>query len=92
MLTLLSTPHTPNNTDSNKFLIFSSIVLYYGDTYVMYTIHNIYRYAVISRDVIAYKYHHNTNLYHEFVAVFVLLQVRSMSNNANGNKRVIFFL
>ena len=32
---LLLVLHTYNNTDSNKFMIFSSIALYYGDTYTI---------------------------------------------------------
>ena len=41
-----------------------------------------------------YNYHHSMKLYRKISRVFlpsVLLRVHSTSNNANGNKRVIFF-
>ena len=34
-LALLLVLHTHNNTDNNKLVIFSSIALYYGDTYIL---------------------------------------------------------
>ena len=40
--------------------------------------------------IYVYDYHHSTKLYRKISQV--LLQVHSTSNNANGNKRVIFFL
>ena len=33
-LALLLMPHTRNNADGNKLVIFSGIALYYGDTYI----------------------------------------------------------
>ena len=29
--------HTCNNTDGNKLMVFSSIALYYGDTYIIFS-------------------------------------------------------
>jgi len=40
-------------------------------------------------------YHHSTKLYrkyHKFVAACIVMSVQHEYNNANGNKRVIFFL
>ena len=34
LLALLLVLHTCNNTNGNKLVIFSSIALYYGDTYI----------------------------------------------------------
>ena len=45
-------------------------------------------------NMIVYDYHHSTKLYRKIspsLLPSVLLRVRSTSNNANGNKRVIFF-
>ena len=39
-LALLLVLHTRSNTDGNKLVIFSSIALYYGDTYILITIYN----------------------------------------------------
>ena len=43
------------------------------------------------REVTTDNYHHSTKLYWKISRVCCHLQVCSMSNNANGNKRVIFF-